>query len=74
MSEMMSRIGLRDSASLKLKTFLIPVIIANRNIFPNECKEKEGVEARIGSMQNSESQDFKFHCIFSAVIVFLGLM
>lgn len=53
--------------------FLLSVITANRNMFPNECEE-EGVEARLGSMQNPEPQDFKFHCTFSAVIVFLGLM
>lgn len=59
--------------NFSLKMFLLPVITANRNIFPNECEE-EGVEARVGSIQNSEPQDFKFHFIFSAVIVFLGLM
>lgn len=31
------------------------------------------MEARVGGMQNSERQDFKFHRIFSAIIVFLRL-
>lgn len=52
--------------------FRIPATTANRNVFP--VKEEEGVEARAGIMQNSEPQDFKFHCIFSAVIVHPGLM